>query len=146
MGFCIYTVYFSDPSKLIKAFLQLKTNYYQFSGANSWYNSYVPPMAISMGAKDSLKKFIEEKYWITNDDNDVEFTDDIYENYKNFAAESDGLYRFSSYDAFSKELKAFTNLTPARMRKNSQSNPQSCYMGIVHKAPICDFDTPFAHL
>lgn len=133
-------------SKLIKAFLQLKTNNYEFSGANSWYNSYVPPMAISMGAKDSLKKFIEEKYWITNDDNDVEFTDDMYENYKNFAAESDGLYRFSSYDAFSKELKAFTNLTPARMRKNSQSNPQSCYTGIVHKTPIYDFDTPFAHL
>ncbi len=128
-------------NKLIKAFLRLRANNYEFSGTDSWYNSYVPPMPVSLNAVDSLDKFIKDKYYVTTDANYYEFTDDMFERYKEYSAENEGMYRFSGLDAFSKALKSISYLNHQRMRKTSCSNPQSCYSGIVYMQPSPLLDT-----
>lgn len=72
-------------NKLVRAFLRLKANNYEFSGTDSWYNSYVPPMPVSFSAEDSVDMFIKEKYYIFTDADMYEFNDDMFERYQEYA-------------------------------------------------------------
>ena len=122
-------------NKLVKAFLRLRANNYEFSGTDSWYNSYVPPKPVSFSAEDSVDMFLKDQYYITNDPGMYEFTDDMFEHYQAYSAEHEGMHRFSGYDAFSKTLKTIPYIEWQRMRKNNHNNPQSCYSGLVYKQP-----------
>lgn len=121
--------------KLINAYIKLKNNGYVFSGTGDWYDSYVPPTALSINTNESLQFFFCTYYTISNNDSDFVFTEDMYEMYRKFATENEDVYWFPNYDSFSKAVKTELklNLKPDRKRKDSSSNPKRCYLGIKPK-------------
>lgn len=121
-------------TKLILAYRRLKDNNYVFSGTGDWYDTYVPPTKTSTSVDNSLQAFLDNCCIITENKEDFEFTEDLFDAYKNFAySKKDEIYWFQSLDAFSKAAKNYFSLTPARKRNDRDSNPKRCYLGIKLK-------------
>lgn len=127
--------------KLINAYIRLKDNNYVFSGTDDWYDTYVPPTAVSISTDKSLQFFFCTYYSISENKNDYVFTEDMYNMYKKFATEKEDVYWFPNYDSFSKAVKNELNLETGRKRKDTQSNPKRCYLGIVLKTDSAESDS-----
>jgi pyoverdine/dityrosine biosynthesis protein Dit1 len=122
-------------TKLVKAYRRLKDNNYVFSGTGDWYDTYVPPTKISTSVDGSLQLFLNNCCIITDNKEDYEFTENLFDAYKKFASsKKDDIYWFQSLDAFSKAAKNYFSLTPARKRNDRDPNAKRCYLGIKLKA------------
>lgn len=121
-------------TKLVKAYRRLKDNNYVFSGTGDWYDTYVPPTKISTSVDGSLQLFLNNCCIITDNKEDYEFTENLFDAYKKFASsKKDDIYWFQSLDAFSKAAKNYFSLTPARKRNDRDPNAKRCYLGIKLK-------------
>lgn len=120
--------------KLIQAYYRLKSDKYVFSGAGGWYDTYKPPLFMPPSANSSLHQYVFMFYDETGNTEDYVFAEDLCSNYTRYNLTKGTLHQFSSPDSFYKSFKeAFPNIQVGRKRKDSHSNPQSCYLGIRMK-------------
>lgn len=124
--------------KLIQAFSRLKAETYVFSGTGAWYDTYKPPMFAPPGAASSLHQYVFLFYEMTGDPEDIVFAEDLYHAYSQYqGAHIEQLHAFSSADAFYKTFKeAYPEIQTDRKRRNPNTNPQSCYLGIRRKGSV----------
>ena len=121
--------------KLIKAYLRLRANNYEFSGTGLWYDTYIPSQRIINGKEQSLLNFVSIFCEKTGNEADVIFAEELYQRYAEYQRNSSNqVYFFNNDNSFYKAFREFfPDIKTARKRKGTDQNPRSCYIGIRFK-------------
>ncbi len=120
-------------NKLIRSYLTLRENNYVFSGTDSWYDRYIPPVVVEMDNRRSISIFISNCCEMTGNDDDFVFSEELYNAYCIYANMTNA-YQYSCIESFAKDFKdAGFYVNRKRKRSETNENPRYCYTGIKLK-------------